>query len=218
MSLWKIAWRSIQQRGLASFLTALSMGLGVALVVGVLVIHAVIDQSFRRGAQGYDVIIGAKGDRLQLILNTVFHLGAPPANIPYSYYKEFVDGRFSRAVETAVPVCTGHDYKGCQTVATTPEMFDAFTYLNNRAYEFAVGKNFKAENYYDAVVGSTAARLSGLKVGDKFRPVASMPGAEKPGDDGHHEFTVVGILAHTGTPNDRAIFVNIEGFWALPGA
>lgn len=216
MSLWKIAWRSIQQRGLASFLTAFSMGLGVALVVGVLVIHAVVDQSFRRGAQGYDVIIGAKGDKLQLVLNTVFHLGAAPANIPYSYYREFVDGRLSQAAETAVPVCTGHDYKGCAVVATTPEMFEAFTYRDDQPYEFVEGRNFKAEQPYEAVIGATAARLSGLKVGDKFRPVASTPGAEPEGDGGHHEFTVVGRLAHTSTPNDRAIFVNIEGFWLCP--
>lgn len=218
MSLWKIAWRSIQQRGLASFLTAFSMGLGVALVVGVLVIHAVVEQSFLRGAQGYDVIVGAKGDKLQLILNTVFHLGGSPANIPYSYYEEFVGerGRFLTATETAVPVCTGHDYKGCAVVATTPEMFEAFTYRDGRSYEFAEGENFKAEQHYEAVIGATAARETGLKVGDKFRPVASTPGAEAAGDDGHHEFTIVGRLAHTGTPNDQAIFINIEGFWSCP--
>jgi len=216
MSLWRVAWRSIQQRGLASLLTSFSMGLGVALVVAVLVIHAVVDQSFRRGAQGYDMIVGAKGDRLQLTLNTVFHLGVPLPNIPYSYYKEFVDGRFAQAVEVAVPICTGHDYKGCATVATTPQMFEDFTYLDDQPYEFAEGRNFKADAAYEAVAGSTAARLTALKVGDKFRPVASMPGEEKPGEEGHHEFTVVGILAHTGTPNDRAIFVNIEGFWLCP--
>ena len=57
MSLWKVAWRSIQQRVLASTLTAISMGLGVALVVAVLVIHSVVDKSFRRGSQGYDLIV-----------------------------------------------------------------------------------------------------------------------------------------------------------------
>ena len=60
MSLWKIAWRSIRQRTLASGLTAFSMGMGVALVVTVLVIYSVINQLFRRGAQGYDLIVGAK--------------------------------------------------------------------------------------------------------------------------------------------------------------
>lgn len=218
MSLWRIAWRSIQQRGLASFLTAFSMSLGVALVVGVLVIHAVVDQSFRRGAQGYDMIVGAKGDKLQLVLNTVFHLGASPANIPYSYYEEFVGdtGRFRTATETAVPVCTGHDYKGCAVVATTPDMFEVFTYRDDQPYEFVEGRNFEADHFHEAVLGATAARRSGLKVGDKFRPVASTPGAEKGGDDGHDEFTIVGRLAHTGTPNDQAIFVNIEGFWRCP--
>ena len=129
MSLWKIAWRSIRQRTLASGLTAFSMGMGVALVVTVLVIYSVINQSFRRGAQGYDLIVGAKGSQLQLVLNTVFHLGQPLENIPYSYYQEFVEGRFAPAVEAAIPICTGHDYKGYPAVATIPEYFEKLTYL-----------------------------------------------------------------------------------------
>ena len=78
MSLWKIAWRSIQQRGLASALTALSMALGVALVVGVLLIMGIISDSFRNNSSlGYNMIVGAKGGRLQLVLNTVFYLSSP---------------------------------------------------------------------------------------------------------------------------------------------
>ena len=70
MSLWKIAWRSIQQRALASTLTGLSMGLGVALVVAVLLIHGVIGDSFRNNSSlGYNLIVGAKGGKLQLVLN-----------------------------------------------------------------------------------------------------------------------------------------------------
>ena len=210
MSLWKIAWRSIQQRGLSSLLTAISIGLGVGLVVAVLVIHAVIDQSFRRGSQGYDVLVGPKGDKLQLVLDTVFHLSEPvPSTIPYKYYLEFSQGRFSPSVAVAVPVCTGHDYRNCRAVATTPDMFDELTYLDGRKYRFSEGRNFKAENYFEAVVGSVAARRAGLKVGDKFKPTAP---SERT-DEGHGDFTVVGILAPTGTPNDRAIFLNIEGFW-----
>ena len=92
MSLWKIAWRSIQQRALASTLTSVSMGLGVALVVAVLVIHGAVADSFRHNAGlGYDMIVGAKGSKLQLVLNTVYYLSSPVENIPYSYYKEFTD-------------------------------------------------------------------------------------------------------------------------------
>lgn len=219
MSLWKIAWRSIQQRAAASTLTAISMGLGVALVVAVVVIHGVIDRSFRRGSQGYDMIVGAKGSPLQLVLNTVFHLSQPIENIPYSFYLELDEGDLAPAVETAIPVCMGHDYKGCRVVATVPEMFDKLTYLDDREYEFAEGRNFELENYFEAVAGSTAARITGLKVGDTFQPVH--PGRVEDEDHDDHEnphqpIKIVGILEHTGTPNDRAIFMNMEGFFRFP--
>jgi putative ABC transport system permease protein len=203
----------MQQRALASGLTAFSIGLGVALVVAVLVIHAVIDQSFRRGSQGYDLIVGAKGDRLQLVLNTVFHLGDPTDNIPYSYYEKLVQEELSPAVETAIPVCTGHGYKGFPVIATVPGMFDELTYQDGRRYEFAEGRNFLAENPFEAVAGSIAAKKTGLRVGDDFTPAGSMdPSAV---DTAHKDeaFRVVGILKHTNTPNDRAIFLNMEGFY-----
>ena len=90
MSLWKIAWRSIQQRGLASALTALSMALGVMLVVLVLSIHGVVALSFKNNSSlGYNLIVGAKGGKLQLTLNTVYYLSQPVENIRYDYYLEF---------------------------------------------------------------------------------------------------------------------------------
>ncbi len=211
MSLLRIAWRSIQQRALASALTAFTVALGVALVVAVLVIHGVIDQSFRRGSQGYDLIVGAKGSPLQLVLNTVFHLSQPIENIPYSYLDEFTVGRFAPAVDVAIPVCTGHDYKGFAVVATIPDAFERLTYLDGREYAFAEGANFLSENPFDAVIGSTVAKKLRMKVGDTFVPVATT--SEPGGEDGHEAFTVVGILEHTGTPNDRALFVNLEGFY-----
>src|SRR5215475_15635502 len=91
MTLTKIAWRSIQQRSLASLLTGLSMALGVSLVVSVLVAGQIVDKSFRAGnGLGYNVIIGAKGGRLDLLLNTVYYLNRPIENIPWDYYKEFL--------------------------------------------------------------------------------------------------------------------------------
>jgi len=214
MSLWKIAWRSIQQRSLASALTAFAMGLGVALVVAVLVIHAVIDQSFKRGAQGYDLIVGAKGESIQLVLNTVFHLGQATENIPYSYLEKLTEGRFSSAVETAVPIVMGHAYKSFPVIATTTDMFDRLTYLDDRNYEFSDGENFRSDHPFEAVLGATVAKKLLMKVGDTFRP--THPGADIDSnveDSFHEPVTVVGILKHTGTPNDRAIFMNLEGFY-----
>src|SRR5438874_2344001 len=91
MSLFRIALRSILQRGVASLLTMFSMALGVMLVVAVLSIHGVVSQSFRNNASlGYNMIVGAKGGQEQLTLNTVFYLSKPVENIPYTYYLEFL--------------------------------------------------------------------------------------------------------------------------------
>ncbi len=91
MSLLKIAWRSVQHRSLSSILTGVSMALGVALVVTVLVILNTVDDTFRRNAEGFHLIVGAKGGGMGLVLNSVFHLGRPPATVPYALYLEFAD-------------------------------------------------------------------------------------------------------------------------------
>jgi putative ABC transport system permease protein len=216
MSLWKIAWRSIEQRALASALTAFSMALGVALVVTVLVIHQVVDHSFRRGAQGYNLIVGAKGGRLELVLSTVYHIGRPIENIPYKYYLEFTEGRFRPSVEAAVPICMGDSYEGFPVIGTLPEMFTKLQYQEGQKYEFAAGGNFHAGNEYEAVAGWQAAREAGLVVGGAFRPAHGLLEKGEHGPE-HRPFTVAGVLAPTGTPMDRALFVNMEGFFHLEG-
>ena len=213
MSLWKIAWRSIRQRALASALTALSMGLGVALVVAVLVVHAVVDRSFHRGGEGYDLIVGAKGSPLQLVLNSAYYLSEPIENLPPGYYREFTEGEFAPDVEVAVPICMGHSYEGYLVVGTTPEMFSELKYLDEQPYEFAKGENFKAENHFDAVVGSTVAATTGLTVGGTFQAIHGV--VEQGGHPHERTFNVVGVLKPTGTPNDRALFANMESFYQI---
>ncbi len=225
MSLWKIAWRSIQQRSLASSLTGLSMALGVALVAAVIVIHGVIDKSFRRGAQGYDLIVGAKGSPMQLVLNTVYYLGDPVGKLSYDQYLELIahrfqlpDGRVAPSFEKAIPVCMGGYYAGFALVGTTPEIFE-LSAQEGQHYEFTQrggqGRNFEPDAYFEAVIGPSVARGAGLKIGDTFKPQHTRAAKPTPEEEEHPPFTVVGIFAPTGTPNDRAIFVNIEGFWRM---
>ena len=214
MNLFTIAWRSIQQRALASALTGFSMALGVTLVVAVLVVHNVVADSFQRNAGlGYDIIIGAKGGKLQLVLNTVYHLSTPVENIPYSLLKDFTEGQYKEYVTKAIPYCLGDQYEGHRVVATIADFLKDTEYAPRRRYEFASGRNFAPAGYFEGVVGSLAARRTGLKIGDMFSPTHGVR------DDGqghkHDPFKVVGILAPTGTPNDRAIFINIEGFYLL---
>ena len=133
MSLWKIAWRSIQQRGLASALTALSMALGVLLVVAVLSIHGVVSQSFKNNSSlGYNLIVGAKGGKLQLTLNTVYYLSQPVENIPYEYYLEFTDGgERERALEHSIRAHV-HDAQWDSIVAASMLGADGLAGLGDR--------------------------------------------------------------------------------------
>jgi putative ABC transport system permease protein len=224
MPFWKIAWRNMQQRGLASSLTVLSMALGVAVMICVLVIHSVAVRQFSQDAQGYHLIVGGKGGELQLVLSTVYHLGQPLYPIPYTYYQKFTEGEFAGVTEVAIPLCLGDSYEApngrmFRVVGTTPELFDKIEYGMTDAgtpkrYEFQPGgQNFKTENFYEAVVGSVVAAQAGLKVGDEINPTHGI-GAEGHKHDG---FKVVGILKPTGTANDRAVFINIEGFYLLEG-
>jgi putative ABC transport system permease protein len=222
MSFWKIAWRNMQQRALASSLTGLSMALGVALMILVMVIHDVTVDQLDTDAQGYHLIVGGKGGELQLVMSTVFHLGRPLTPIPYSYYKKFVDGPFAQYTEAAIPYCLGDSFPAAgqlfRVVGTTRELFEKIAYGSlkdgtPKRYTFAAGRNFETDHYFEAVLGSVVARKAGLKVGDTFQPTHGISS----GGDRHDQFTIVGILAPTGTANDRALFINVEGFYLLEG-
>ena len=221
MSFWKIAWRNMRQRALASTLTGLSMALGVAVMICVIVIHSVAVRQFTEDAQGYHVIIGSsKGSPTDVVLSTVFHVGKSLYPFSYSYYREFTDGKFAQQVEVAVPYCLGDSYvaggKVFRVVATTPDLFDKIQYGATDdgspiGYEFQQGRNFKIENCHEAVIGSVVAAQANLKEGDFFNPTHGIG----PGDNKHNAFKIVGVLAPTGTSNDRALFVNIEGFFLI---
>lgn len=229
MSLWRIAWKNMRQRGVASSLTVLSMALGVAVMVGVIVIHSVTVKQFRGDAEGYHLIVGGKGGDLQLVLSTVYHLGTLRYLVPYDYYREFTDGEYAGLVEVAVPYCLGDSFdprpnadgtseRTYRVVATTPDLFDKINYSSGDdgepiGYTFSAGENFRADHAFEAVLGSMVAARTGVKVGDKINPSHGLSG----GDDKHDAFVVTGVLDPTGTANDRAVFVNLEGFYLGEG-
>lgn len=243
MSLIHIAWRNFCHRALSSFLTTFSLALGVGLVVLVLSIYGVISEAFTRNASvGYNLVVGPKGSPLQLTLNSVFYLSQPIENLPYTEYMEFLpkderaamvsrfggdpklaerDGRYAPYIAGgfAIPLALGDYYGEFRVVGTTPDFFtklkhgpnvdEDFTFSEGRAF-----KDFSTEHsYFESVVGSRVAKDMKVKLGDQFFPTHGDP-------SGHgHElgFTVVGILDPTGTPNDRAAFVNLEGFYLMDG-
>lgn len=128
-------------------------------------------------------------------------------------------GKYSHLTEFVIPICLGDYYDRFRVVATNTEMFDTLVYdmENQRKYEFAQGRNFRHydpnHTYFEAVVGSTVARELKIELGHEFSPSHGYQGG------GAHAstFTVVGILKPSGTPNDRAVFINMEGFYLMEG-
>jgi putative ABC transport system permease protein len=226
MSLLRIAWRSLQRRGLASVLTTLAMSLGVLLVVAVLLVLGIVSRSFQNNSSlGFNVLVGAKGGKLQLVLNSIYYLSSPVENVDYRVYEDFLPaserpdgkvGAFAEQTQHAIPICMGDYFEGFRVVGTTPEMF-AYEYdsEHHRKYEFSAGRNFQTcsaeHGFYEAVVGSVVAKQCKLQPGSTFAPTHGPEG------DTHDAFFIVGVLKPTGTPKDRAVFVNIEGFYLLAG-
>ncbi len=222
MNLPGIAWRNIRQRPLSSGLTALSLALGVALVVATLVTGALVKRAFESGAGlGYNMIVGAKGSPLQLVLNTVYFISKPIENVGWEFYREFlpaarrsdgVDGRYAASTAVAVPTCMGDYYRSFRVIGTNADFFGKLTRGDGEPFRFAAGENFRDDDFFAGVIGATVAETLSLRVGDPFSPTHGA-------DDGkeHDPFRVVGILERTWTPIDRGVFVNMEGFYLQDG-
>ena len=215
MNLFQIAWKSVRQRKLASALTALSVSLGVMLMVVVLVISGAVDSAFNQRSLAYDLIVGAKGSSLQLVMSSVYRIQPPIANLPLMYFKQLQeDKRITKAVPMAFGDYTKQEHGSFPIVGTTNDYF-----LN----DYTSGRQFQVEDQpgshqldglYDAIIGSQVALRNGWKVGDTFNIVHG--GADS--EDVHAEdFEIVAVLKQTGTPNDRSVFLNLEAVYTLDG-
>lgn len=243
MNLLFIAWRNFRYRALSSFLTTLSLMLGVGLVVVVMAIYGIISEAFVRNASvGYNLVVGPRGSALQLTLNSVYYLSQPIENLPFTEYMEFFsakeraemvkrfggdpalgerDGEYIGFVAGGyvIPLALGDYFGEFRVVGTTTDFFEKLRHGPevDQPFEFREGRvfqDFSVENsYFEAVLGSRVAAQMGVKVGDMMNPTHGDPDGK-----GHGQgFQIVGIMAPTGTPNDRAVFVNLEGFYLLEG-
>jgi putative ABC transport system permease protein len=228
MNLFQLVFKQMRQRALGTWLTLLSVMLGVALAVAIMICYREAGSLFGQKDYGYDIIVGKKGSDTQLVMNTVYQLDKSPGNIPYSMYEAMKDPRkFGREVRLAVPYVVGDTYQGqYRIVGTTPSLFGfgddgqkldpkrVLEYRPGKRYELAEGHDF-GPNRFEAVIGSDLVKLTGLKIGSKFQATHGMP---RPGEtpDIHPEWwTVVGILKPTHTANDRVVFIPFTSLFTI---
>lgn len=204
-------WRSLRHRRTATFLSALAVALGVALVVAVDGLRREARGHFEVAAGSWDLVVGPKGDPMRLVLNTVFHVGESTGTLPESAWTAL---RADPRVERAVPYAVGDSFEGFRVVGTTVEILGGPLRVGKGA-PFAPFDPAKPR--WQAILGSTVAEATGLGVGGTF--VASH-GVDRPIEGSEHEeapWQVAGILERTGTPVDRIVLIPLEAFWAMEG-
>ena len=139
MNLVKIVIKNMRQRALATWLTGASVMLGVALAVAILLIKQGVQQRFEQGTLGYEMVVGAKGSPLQLVLNVVYNLDISPGNISWKLFEKLRD---DKRVKLAVPFSVGDNYHGFRIVGTTDAFFKDFEFEPGRKPELAAGRIF----------------------------------------------------------------------------
>src|SRR5437879_1804567 len=131
MTLWLIVFKSLRQHALSTSVTTLSIALAGGLLMSVWAVKEQSQATFTGVNAGFDAVLGARGSKLQLVLNAIFHLESSPGNLPWS---DFLDIQQNPGVELAVPIAVGDNYRGYRLVGTTVDLF-------NRA-EYAPGRHF----------------------------------------------------------------------------
>ncbi|MBK1883768.1 ABC transporter permease [Luteolibacter pohnpeiensis] len=182
------------------------------MISSVLTLRRQSETSFSKESGQYDLVVGAKGSPLQLVLSSIYQLDIPTGNIPYSRYLAL---KKDRRISMAIPVGLGDNYHGFRIIGTEPSLFDLTDRgdINKKLFSFREGRSFQQD--LEAVIGADVARQSGLKIGDSF--VGTHGLVSTAGSSQHTDFPyrVVGILNSSGMSTDRGIYVSLSSVWRI---
>jgi len=211
MTLWLIVFRSLRQHALSTTITGLSIALAGGLLMSVWMVKEQAQKTFTQVNTGFDAVLGARGSKLQLVLNSIFHLEASPGNIAPADYDLI---RRHPLVKRAIPIAVGDNLRGFRLVGTVPELFSEVEYAPGKKFTLASGALFDPEKK-EAVVGSFAAEKLGLRVGDEFHPFHGLIYDER---NQHAEtYRVAGVLAPSNTPADKVVWIPMHGLQTMSG-
>jgi putative ABC transport system permease protein len=202
MNLFRLALAYARRRPLSTLLVVVLLAIGVATVALTLLLSRELEDRLTRDAAGIDLVVGAKGSPLQLVLAGVYHVDVPPGNIPLTSIAAL---RANPLIEQVIPLALGDSFRGFRIVGTEP------AFIEHYGGVLRAGELWKKP--LEAVLGSTVAAVSGLNVGSTFTGSHGL--AEGGGEHTDAPYRVTGVLAPTGTVLDRLVLTSIASVWAV---
>ena len=204
-----LSLKSLLNRRVTAGLTVFAIAVSVMLLLGVEKLRSEAKASFANTISGTDLIVGARGGAIQLLLYSVFRIGNATNNISWRSYREIAE---RPEVAWTIPLTLGDSHRGYRVLGTSQAYFEHYRYGRKKPLRFAAGRPF--DDVFDAVLGAEVARALGYDLGTSL-VIAHGLGQEGFATHEDKPFTVVGILAHTGTPLDRTIHISLEGYEAI---
>ena len=202
MKTLSLSWRYLWARPLAALLNVLLLGLGLASITFLLLVAHQVERAFDRDLAGIDVVVGAKGSPMQLILSGVLHLDVPPGNVPLAAVNAL---QKNPLVAEVIPISLGDNFQAYRIVGSS------LAYPAHYGAVLAQGRLWSAP--MEVVLGATVARKLGLRLGDSF------VGSHGLGAGGHAHgdsaYTVVGVLAANASVLDRLILTDTASVWKV---
>ena len=206
MNIVVLSWRYLWSRPLAASLNLLLLALGLASISFVLLVSQQVSRAFERDLAGIDVVVGAKGSPMQLILSGVFHIDAPTGNVPLAAVQELEK---NSQVAKLIPISLGDSFRGFRIVGTSLDYI--------KLYDAKLASGALWAKPLQAVIGSQVARQTNLKAGDTFAGSHGLQSGAGGGGETHGQtpYTVVGVLAASGSVLDRLVLTSTESVWKV---
>jgi putative ABC transport system permease protein len=212
-ALWHVAWKSALNRRGTLLLVLLSIALATTLLLTLERLRTDIRDSFALSVSGTDLVVGARTSPIQLMLYAVFRVGGATNTVKMQSIDAIAQ---HRAVAWVVPLALGDSHRGRPVLGTTTTYFERYAYGDQQKLALAQGRAFAGtlDGLYEAVIGAEVAASLGYGLGQKIvlahgsADTLAPQHADKP-------FTVVGILARTGTPVDRTVHVSLQAIEAI---
>lgn len=204
MNTLQLVWKNITQQLGSTLLSIILTAFGVAILVSIYITSDTFEKQLDNNSKQVDLVVGAKGSPLQLILSALYHIDNPTGNILLSEAEKLQDNPM---IDMAVPISLGDNFKGHRIIGTDTSFMTL--------YELGLASGKMWTKSYEVVIGSETARKRQLKLGDQIHSAHGL--AENAHVHDEHPFTVVGILKPSGTVVDNLLLCNLESVWDVHG-